>query len=203
MESLRGHLPSGDRDNTVAVHLRIHAGAIQQQRNVLFKAHLLVENSVPDVIVLVGIAVLILHHDLFQQTSFTIVIAMRAADPHAHLAGRIAAQHRALLHQRNLQTMPRCSNRRTHTRKTAAYDAKIDGMPHRLKRHIPFLPFALLCCNISTVTLIKSTPTCLKASSPINTVLPPKSSIITDLSKSHSTTTKKARPCGRAFKQLI
>ncbi len=78
-----GHLPALDGDDAIAVHLGVQAGAVEQVVQVFLEADLLVEDTVPDRIVLIRVAVIVLQHDLLNQTGLAVVVPMRAADPHA------------------------------------------------------------------------------------------------------------------------
>ena len=48
VKALRGHLPAGDRTDLSVFHFRIHARAVEQQKDLRFTAHCFIQNAVPD-----------------------------------------------------------------------------------------------------------------------------------------------------------
>src|SRR5438045_9599233 len=90
---LRCQLPTRDRGDLAASHLGGENRAVEQGGQVGLKERLAVEDAIPDGIVERGIAVAVFELDLFEDSCFLILQAMRAlaavtmavrpADPHA------------------------------------------------------------------------------------------------------------------------
>ena len=123
VERLRRHLPAFDGLDPAAVHDRILTGAVEQTGQVVLKFHLFIENAVPDGIIRIVVPVEIFKPDLFYEPGLH--PARRTADPHADLAGRIASEHRALMHENGFDPVPRRLNRRAHSCQPAADHAEI------------------------------------------------------------------------------
>ena len=140
VKRLRGHLPASHRLNTRAVHLAAEAAAIHEQFDIRLAARHLIHYAVPYGVVVARIAVKVFQIKLLHQTGFAVVGAVRAAYPHAYLAGRIAAQHGAFLHNCHMCAVPRRRYRRAQTRKSAAHHAQIhvvtDGIESIIFYHV-------------------------------------------------------------------
>ena len=116
------------------LHRRVHAGAVEQQGDILLPQDEVVEDGVPDIEVLGGIAAEVLQGDLLDDTGLAVVLAVGAADPHTDLGGGVASEDGTLLHEHGLGTVPRRRDGRADARHTAADDAEVgakgDGFQH-------------------------------------------------------------------------
>lgn len=126
VKCLRRHLPALDGLDPAAVHDRILAGTVEQTGQIVLKFHLFIKNTVPDGIIRIVVPVKIFEPDLLYEPGLH--PARRTADPHADLAGRIAAEHRTFMHENGFDSMPRRLNRRAHSCQTAADHAEVSLM---------------------------------------------------------------------------
>ena len=125
VEGIGACLPANGADNAAALHLRMQARAVKQKLQVLLCHGLFVQHIVPLMPVHDGIAVNILQFDFLQNARFTVFNALGTAHRHADFAGRIAAQHRAILHQNDLRAVARSGDCRKQARQAAAHHADI------------------------------------------------------------------------------
>ena len=128
MHPLAGGLPAGHGGDTPVPHLRVEDGAVEQQRDVRLAPDLLIQDGVPRRVELVGIAVKGGQLDLLEDAGLPVVVALRAADPHADLGGGVAAQHGPVLYQRDPGTATGRGNGGAHSGQPAADHAEIDVM---------------------------------------------------------------------------
>ena len=126
MPGLGGELPALDGDDAAAVHLGVQAGAVEQRVEVFLEADFLVEDAVPDRVVLIGIAVEVLEQDFLDDAGLAVVFAVGAADPHADLGGGVAAEHRPFLHDHDAGAMAGRRDCRAQAGQAAADDANVD-----------------------------------------------------------------------------
>ena len=127
-------------NDTVAVHLCIAAGAVEQQIDILFKAHLFIEDAVPDREVALGIAMHVFQQQLFHQSGLLQVAhaRARAGNPHADFGARVAAEHRPVVHQDNLCAGSRRRNRGEHAADAAANHTDVRLVTDRLQSVVHF-----------------------------------------------------------------
>ncbi len=127
MPGVGGQLEAGHGPDAAAVHLRLAAGAVEQQVDIGLEADLLIENAVPHGVVPFGVAVHIFQQQLLQQPRLLQVPhpRPRAGDPHADLRTGIAAQYGTVVHQDHLCAAAGRRNRREHTADAAADDADL------------------------------------------------------------------------------
>ena len=125
-----GQLEPRHRDDAAARHFGIAAAAIEQQLDVGLKAHLFIEQAVPDGKIALGIAVHIVQQQLFQQAGFLQIPhpGTRAGDPHADLRAGVAAQHGPILHQNHLCAIAGGGNGGEHAADAASHHAYIGFM---------------------------------------------------------------------------
>ena len=138
VEGVAVQLPAGHGGDPAVRHLNAEAGGVQKQRQVgLVHGHL-IKHRIPHGVVHRGIAVDVLHFGFHQQARFAVFLAghHRAAHPHAHLAGGVAAQHGAVLHQQHLRAVARRRNGCVQAGKAAAHHAHVRLMMHLVFREI-------------------------------------------------------------------
>ena len=111
VRGLGRELPPVHARDPVALHLRIEAGAVEEEREVRLEPRTLVQDQVPDGEIPVRVPAEVLEPQLFEDARLAeignLAVAVRAADVHAHLAGGVSAEDRPVVHQRDLRAAPR------------------------------------------------------------------------------------------------
>ncbi|GBC95019.1 hypothetical protein HRbin16_00806 [bacterium HR16] len=112
---------------------------VQKQCDVRLTTHLVVQQQVPHAGAALGVVHCVLQAQLFQNTRFprvgilTTTAAIRAADMHTYLAGRVAAEHRAVVYENDMCTTPGGGKSCAHSGHAAANNDDI-GL-HALRFH--------------------------------------------------------------------
>ena len=106
--------------------LHIMHGGIEEHRQIFLLTDGGEQHAIPHGIVVIIVYALVFQQDLAQDAGFLGIgldhVGRRAADMHADFAAGVAAQHRAILHQRGLRAVARAGDGRAQTRHTAADD---------------------------------------------------------------------------------
>ncbi len=149
MARLRRKLPSRNGSNAsrlvaIGFHLAVLYGCIQEQCQIFLIGSFTVDNTIPDCIVGLRVAVMVLQLEFFQNAGFTIPTTMCTANMHTDLTGGIAAQDRTILDQCNLGTVPcsrDCRNRSSHATADNTKIKLVCFFPH-----IPSLRYEATTC---------------------------------------------------------
>ena len=147
MELLRGHLPAGHRTDLRTVHFRGKAAAVEQRGQIFLKTDLFEQDAVPNREIDIGVAVKIFEAEFLDQTGFQLMRG--TADPHADLAGSVAAEHRTFLHDESFDAVPCRRDGGAHAGQTAADHTELNPMYYRFHKIQPpvlnrFFQYSLL-----------------------------------------------------------
>ena len=125
---LRGHLVARDREDFSSVGLGVHTGAVEEERNIRLRLDETQENGVEQIRALFGVHLHICEQDLLDDTGLSVVVPLRAADPHTHLGRGVPPKDGAVLHQNHPTAVPRRGDSGTDPRETPADHQEVCGM---------------------------------------------------------------------------
>ncbi|OPZ31475.1 MAG: hypothetical protein BWZ02_00215 [Lentisphaerae bacterium ADurb.BinA184] len=123
---LRSALPALDAGQARAVHLGRIDRAVQEEFEVGLEAGRAVEHAVPDRVAGQGVAVEVFELEFLDDAGLAQVPAVGAADPHADLAGGVAAEYRPVLDEGGAGAVPGRGHGRAQSGQAAADDAEVN-----------------------------------------------------------------------------
>ncbi len=162
---LRGALVADDPPDLVPLQLHVVHARVEQQRQVLLAAGHLQQGAVPDGVIVVVVAGLVLQHDLVDDAGLRRVplelIGVRAANVHPDLGAGVSPQHSPVLNQHGPDSLPGAGQRRAQARHAAADNRHIKrrvppfaACPHRFHLPLNASHFVFCAVNFSKLPLI-------------------------------------------------